>query len=1053
MLLRRVLSVVVAFSVGAMFVAAGARAAVYEPGHGAVPFYTFEDEPLNDRMGLQVNVASGNLLLTASDLGIKGTGVDLVLDRYYNSLSGTTEHFSPGWRINFGKDVKVTELASGNVEFQAPSLFTAAFARQADGTYRAPMGMHAALGKDPDGVWTVTYNQSRIKLRFGTAGRTLSSITDKNGNDIEFKTDASGRTYEIVDTQDRRTTLAYDTSSRLTSITDPTGRRTQYGYDASGNLTTFTDGAGKITRYAYNAARRLVEVVDPRGSKTKIAYDAGHRVASTTRVTDAATGSGPTTRYAYATGDSRCPAGTSSTAVTDPNGNATTYCLDSERRVAKTFDALGHTRDSEYDADANVTQLADGSSVSKASWLEGGRMESLTAPTGGKSTFAYDDTGHRFFPTSLKNPQGQTTAFTWQSNNLTRITDGDQKQTNLTYNSNGTLASSATPKGADLPDPNPYKTTYEYDAKGNLTKINYPAPLGAETYTYDALSRLATRTDGKGQKQNYTYDALDRVTRVDFRSSAGTLESTVTYAYDGNGNRTSRSGATGNTTYVYDPLNRLKSETLPLPSVSQTYGYDAAGNLIAFSDAGGTVAYAYDKVNNLTRLTEPGGTVTSFGYDARDNRTTTSLPNGVVITRQYDPADRIVDIVARKGTEAPVMSRGYSYDPDGPGPLTDSDLRFSEQDRVAHTTTSYAYDALDRLREAHAVTTGTTNTRDRFTYAYDANSNRVSQVYNGTTTSYAYNAANQLCWRTTGSSSAACSSPPAGAITYAYDANGNEISNSAGRNLGYNAKGQMVSSKVPGQSYTETFTFAGADQWERVRAVGHPDDSFKYTNSPLGVMSLLGDKGFVGRYIRDDAGALVAVVQSGVRRYYIADALGSIVALTTSTGAVNGTFKYDPFGDTLAATGDRQPWGFAGQYRDTNDFYKMGMRWYDAKIGRWSQQDPLEHVTAPAQANRYLYAAGDPVNLTDPTGTILPAIAAVVGGTALRVAGQVAFRAGYAALTRVGPITARGISSGNSYRLAAHQHAAGPHAARHIQLNRWTPGVKGSGGVRRRFEP
>jgi RHS repeat-associated protein len=979
--------------------APAARAATYEAGYGAVPFYSFEDEPLNDRMGLRVNLASGNLLVSTSDLGISGTGLDMIFERSYNSLSGSTEVLSPGWRLNFGNDVKVTPLADGNVEFQAPTYFRAVFVKQPDGSFKTPMGLQAALGKDPDGAWTVTYNQSRTKLRFSAAGNSLSSITDKNGNDIDPTSDTSGRTYQILDTQDRTTTLAYDTAGRLSTVTDPTGRRATYGYDAAGNLTSYVDLAGKTTRYAYNASRKLTEIVDPRGNKTKIAYDSGHRVTSFTRVTDSATGTGPTTGFAYATGDTRCPAGTTSTRVTDPNANATIYCVDDERRVRRVIDALGHVRNSDFDTDANVTQLADGSSISKATWLEGGRIDTITAPTGGKTSFAYGDSTHRFFPTGSTNPQGRTTSFSWQNNNLTRVTDGDQKQTNLTYNANGTLATSTSPKGAGLADPNPYKTMYAYDPKGNLTKVTYPAPLGAETYTYDALSRLATRTDGKGQKQTYFYDALDRVCRIEYRTAAGVLESAVTYAYDANGNRTSRGGSTGTTTYVYDALNRLKSESLPLPAVSQTYGYDAAGNLTAFSDAGGTVAYAYDKVNNLTRLTEPGGAVTTFGYDARDNRSTTAFPNGVTITRQFDLSDRVTDIVARKGTNAPIVSRAYSYDPDGTGPLTDSDLRFKDTDRAAGTTTSYAYDLLDRLRDAHTQTTATGATRERFTYTYDANSNRTSQVRNGTTTTYVYNAANQLCWRVTGSSSAGCASPPAGAVTYGYDANGNETSNSEGRALGYNARSQMVSSRVPGQSFTETFTFAGADQWERARAAGHPDDDFSYTNSPLGLMSLVGDKGYVARYVRDDDGGLVAINSGGYRRYFIADALGSIVALTDANGVVDGTYTYEPFGETLTSTGSRQPWGFAGQYRDTNNFYKLGMRWYDAKIGRWSQQDPIELADDTRQANRYLYAGADPVNLSDPTGELVPAIVAI-GAFGARVAAQYAVRQGVRYATR-----------------------------------------------------
>lgn len=39
-------------------------------------------------------------------------------------------------------------------------------------------------------------------------------------------------------------------------------------------------------------------------------------------------------------------------------------------------------------------------------------------------------------------------------------------------------------------------------------------------------------------------------------------------------------------------------------------------------------------------------------------------------------------------------------------------------------------------------------------------------------------------------------------------------------------------------------------------------------------------------------------------------------------------------------------------------------------MGRWTQQDPLDQLANPREANRYAYAAGDPANVVDPTGMI-----------------------------------------------------------------------------------
>ncbi len=59
-----------------------------------------------------------------------------------------------------------------------------------------------------------------------------------------------------------------------------------------------------------------------------------------------------------------------------------------------------------------------------------------------------------------------------------------------------------------------------------------------------------------------------------------------------------------------------------------------------------------------------------------------------------------------------------------------------------------------------------------------------------------------------------------------------------------------------------------------------------------------------------------------------------------------------------------QPHRFAGNYQDPAGLYHLQARYYDANIGRFTQPDP-----SGQEQNPYLYAAGDPVNRIDPSGT------------------------------------------------------------------------------------
>jgi RHS repeat-associated protein len=104
------------------------------------------------------------------------------------------------------------------------------------------------------------------------------------------------------------------------------------------------------------------------------------------------------------------------------------------------------------------------------------------------------------------------------------------------------------------------------------------------------------------------------------------------------------------------------------------------------------------------------------------------------------------------------------------------------------------------------------------------------------------------------------------------------------------------------------------------------------------------------------------------RSYYLFDGLGSVVALTNAAGSVTNSYAYDPFGVTtetkVLLTNVFNPWRYTGQYQDTTTgLYKIGARYYQPELGRWTQLDP-----SGLEGNAYLYAGGNPANFTDPSG-------------------------------------------------------------------------------------
>ncbi len=78
--------------------------------------------------------------------------------------------------------------------------------------------------------------------------------------------------------------------------------------------------------------------------------------------------------------------------------------------------------------------------------------------------------------------------------------------------------------------------------------------------------------------------------------------------------------------------------------------------------------------------------------------------------------------------------------------------------------------------------------------------------------------------------------------------------------------------------------------------------------------------------------------------------------------------RFLPYG-YWGETGTRQtPYGFTGEMED-EDLVYLRNRYYSHQFGTFLSQDPVEgEFSDPMSLNRYMYVAGNPVNLTDPSG-------------------------------------------------------------------------------------
>ncbi len=124
------------------------------------------------------------------------------------------------------------------------------------------------------------------------------------------------------------------------------------------------------------------------------------------------------------------------------------------------------------------------------------------------------------------------------------------------------------------------------------------------------------------------------------------------------------------------------------------------------------------------------------------------------------------------------------------------------------------------------------------------------------------------------------------------------------------------------------------------------------------------------RYIIAHGKYLAKIAQEGAgpaQTYFLhTDMLGSIRAVTDSTGQVVTSFDYEPFGLLVEESGPASAGGerYTGKPLDAAlGLYYFGARYYDPGLGRFIAADP-----ARDGLNWYRYCAGNPLVHIDPDG-------------------------------------------------------------------------------------
>ncbi|WP_406178161.1 DNRLRE domain-containing protein [Streptomyces sp. NBC_00996] len=722
---------------------------------GLEKFYSYTGKNTGAGSTVMNNLASGNSVWSYNAFTNPGRGLTTFARFAYNSLDTSDTVLGAGW----------SGQAAGPIRLGAPLDFhpnpnpteirlpdgdgtTHVFTKQADGSWKAPAGVHYKVtmksgldctpDKDPvPDAWTLL-RPDGTRFLFGCDGY-MTSAVDKNGNAqtytyeerrsnnkptkfLTYITDPASRqsltvdyykkgdaSYDYIDDTGAKVTDTNLTNSKIydhvKSMTDISGRKISFYYTTKGLLGQFTDGDGssqpKVFKFTYDATQgnknvKLVKATDPRGHGTSLAYYAPQTGDDpkyhwwTKTITDRLQGN---TDFAYAADTVNTKF--TDTTVTDAESHATQYVTDDFGRPVQTTNAKSQTTKMSWDADNNVTYLEEDNGAKTAYcydaktgyplWQRDAENNKAGVPD--QSTACVTDSAQ--WPANAATYEYQTRADGFSAD-LFRKTSPEGRAWQFGYDSFGNLTTVTDPKGVATATAGDYTTSYEYDSYGELTKAT-DANGNPTTYgDFGPTGYPKTITDALQKSTAYVYDERGQVTK----------------ATDANQKET---------TQTYDTFSRPLARTVPKDQsngdliTTPAPQYDANDNVTQSTAPNGAVSTAaYDDADQITSATAPKDTSTSderkttYTYDKVGNLKTTTEPKGTlttsdttdyVTTNNYDPIYQLTSAVNAQDDKI-----SYEYDNAG-NVVTVIDAKKNATADTTDYTTKTDYDLDHRVKQ------------------------------------------------------------------------------------------------------------------------------------------------------------------------------------------------------------------------------------------------------------------------------------------------------------------------------------------------------------------
>ncbi len=771
---------------------------------------------------------------------------------------------------------------------------------------------------------------------------------------------------------------------------------TQYAYDSFGNLTSTTNALGSVVTTEYETTFYAYP--------QRVINSLGHSIS-----------------YVY---DPKFGAVKS---VTDANGATSTTTYDSLGRVLEVRNALSQVTTTYTYPDFNTKTTTNALGLFKTEYIDGIGRKYKTVSSAEDGNVSRLVSSEAYY-----NNRGLT-----EKESLAHYIDEDPAQIAYTcyeYDIRGRVkktivdfpGSSAdaqssinyiNPLYTETTDPRGVRNGVLKDIYGNVAEITEFTSGGVfkTKYEYDIQGNLTKTIDNQGNISQIFYDSLGRKVKM-IDPDMGTW----TYAYDLVGNLRKQTDAKGQIIeFDYDQLNRLVNKTVIVSPAQQgeailaQYIYDDVsksycnGRLSKVTDQSGSSEFFYDKLGREIKSTKTvilspqGEESQSFTvertYDILDRLATLKYPDGETVNYTYDAnSGQLESLRGTNGAEAISYVKDITYNAKGQikvtqyGNNTQTNYTYGQDLRLSRINTSLRAavggEAISTLQDLNYLfdkngnlTTLTDNLRNNVRgYTYD-DLNRLARAENSPSPSggytnfdFQYDSIGNMTYKSDvgvmkyGASAGPHALTSAGGYNYQYDANGNMV---VGKNktLVYDTENRLTS--VTQSGVVTTFAYDG-DGGRVKKTVGSDPTTY------IGSLFEKDSSGKITKYIFAGSNRVASVTtntvipaQAGIY-YYHSDHLGSSNVITDKDGNLTQYCEYTPYGGLARNEGvDVAKHKFTGKELDNTGLYFYGARYYDPEIGRFITADTIvQDPFNPQTFNRYSYCGNNPINYVDPSG-------------------------------------------------------------------------------------